>query len=111
AANDAANYSAWIADPLLVPPPGGESGLSVLARALPALRQIVAAHPEQTVLVVSHKATNRLLLCSVMGIDVRLYRDRLTQDLACLNVLTFATPSEARVILMNDVSHYANVSV
>jgi broad specificity phosphatase PhoE len=102
----AAEYAAWDADPFMAPPPGGESGLSVLARALPALRQIVVDHPDQTVLVVSHKATNRLLLCSLMGIDERLYRDKVTQDLACLNVLLFKSPSQARVVLMNDTSHY-----
>ena len=92
------------------PPPGGESGLQVLARALPAIRQIVVDHPDQTVLVVSHKATNRLLLCSLMGIDERLYREKVTQELACLNVLVFKTASHARVALMNDISHYANFS-
>lgn len=102
-------YAAWDADPFMAPPPGGESGLSVLARALPALRQIVVDHPDQTVLVVSHKATNRLLLCSLMGIDERFYRDKVTQDLACLNVLTFKAPSVARVVLLNDTSHYAAV--
>ena len=101
-----AEYAAWDADPFMAPPPGGESGLSVLARALPALRQIVVDHPDQTVLVVSHKATNRLLLCSLMGVDERLYRDKVTQDLACLNVLLFKAPSQARVVVMNDTSHY-----
>ena len=102
------DYLAWEADPFMAPPPGGESGLSVLARALPALCAIVVAHPNQTVLVVSHKATNRLVLCSLLGTDERLYREKVTQDLACLNVLFFKSPSQARVVLMNDISHYAN---
>jgi probable phosphoglycerate mutase len=106
----AADYTAWDADPFMAPPPGGESGLSVLARALPALYRIVVDHPNHTVLVVSHKATNRLLLCSLMGIDERLYREKVTQDLACLNVLSFKSPSQARVVLMNDTSHYAMLS-
>ena len=104
-----ADYAAWEADPFLAAPPDGEIGLAVLARALPALRQIVADHPGQTVFVVSHKATNRLLLCSLLGIDGRFYRDRLTQELACLNVLVFKTPSDERVALMNDISHYSNL--
>jgi probable phosphoglycerate mutase len=99
-------YRAWQADPFMAPPPDGESGLSVLARSLPALRQIVVNHPDQTVLVVSHKATNRLLLCSIMGVDERLYRDKITQDLACLNVIHFSSAAHARVVTLNDVSHY-----
>jgi probable phosphoglycerate mutase len=103
-------YSAWQADPFMSPPPGGESGLSVLARALPALHKIVMDHPDQTVLVVSHKATNRLLLCSLLGIDQRLYRDKFTQDLACLNVIHFKMPAQARVEIMNDTSHYGTIA-
>jgi probable phosphoglycerate mutase len=99
-------YAAWIADPFNVAPPGGETGLHVLARALPALRQIVIEHQGQTVFVAAHKATNRLLLCSIMGIDPRFYRERVAQDLACLNILDFKDSSHAEAILLNDISHY-----
>jgi broad specificity phosphatase PhoE len=104
----AAEYQAWNADPLLAAPPGGESGMSVLARSLPELRRIILAHDGQTVAVVSHKATNRLLLCSVLGIEPRLYRARVSQDTACLNVLEFLDPTSGRVRLLNDISHYAD---
>jgi len=100
-------YEVWSGDPYATAPPGGESGLHVLSRALPALRKIVVDHPGQTVLVVSHKATNRLLLCSLLGIDERFYRERLAQDLACLNVIDFKDPSRGQVVLLNDTSHYA----
>lgn len=102
----AAEYKAWEADPLLSAPPGGESGLDVLARSLPELRRIILDHNRQTVAIVSHKATNRLLLCSVLGIDPRLYRARFSQDTACLNILEFLDPTRGRVMLLNDVSHY-----
>jgi broad specificity phosphatase PhoE len=98
-------FAAWSADPFTTAPPGGETGLNVLARALPALRTIVEDHPGQTVLVVAHKATNRILLCSLLGIDPREYRDRLAQDLACLNILDFKDPSHAQAITINDSSH------
>jgi probable phosphoglycerate mutase len=101
----AAEYMVWSEDPFATAPPGGESGLRVLSRALPALRKIVSDHPDQTVLVVSHKATNRLLLCSLLGIDPRYYRDRLAQDLTCLNVIEFSDPSNGKVLLLNDTSH------
>ena len=104
----AAEYQAWDADPLLSAPPGGETGLAVLARSLPALAQIVRDHPDQTVAVVSHKATNRLLLCAVLGIDPRLYRARIAQDTACLNAIEFRDVNNGRVTLLNDVGHYAN---
>jgi probable phosphoglycerate mutase len=99
-------YASWDADPFTAAPPGGETGLQVLTRALPALRQIVIEQPGKRVLVVSHKATNRILLASLLGMDMRAYRDAIQQDLACLNVLEFSAPWKARVDRMNDISHY-----
>jgi len=101
-------YETWEADPFTYAPQGGESGVSVLARALPVVREIVSAHPGGTVLVVSHKATLRLVLSSFLGIDGRGYRDRLDQAPACLNILDFKDPIRARLMLFNDVSHYAD---
>ena len=99
-------YANWEADPFTFAPEGGESGLSVMARALPVLRRIVVANTGKTVAVVSHKATIRLVLCSLLGIDARGYRDRLDQSPACLNVLDFKDPVRARLVVYNDTSHY-----
>jgi len=99
-------YEAWESDPFTFAPEGGESGVAVLARALPVVREIVVAHEGQRVLVVSHKATLRLLLSSLLGFDARGYRDRLDQSPACLNVVDFRGPVRPRLMLFNDVSHY-----
>jgi broad specificity phosphatase PhoE len=101
-------YAAWEVDPFTFAPATGESGLLVLARALPVVREIVLAHPGETVAVVSHKATLRLILSSLLGFDARGYRDRLDQSPACLNVVDFKDPVRARLMLFNDVSHYAD---
>ena len=60
------------------------------------------------VLVVSHKATIRLLISSLLGFDARGYRDRLDQSPACLNILDFRDPVHSRLMLFNDVSHYVD---
>jgi broad specificity phosphatase PhoE len=99
-------YAAWEEDPFTFAPEGGESGVSVLARALPAIREIVTTHAGERVVVVSHKATLRLVLSSLLGFDARGYRDRLDQAPACLNVLDFRDPVRARLMLFNDTSHY-----
>jgi broad specificity phosphatase PhoE len=101
-------YSMWEADPFTFAPQGGESGLSVLARALPVIREIVVAHEGGRVLVVSHKATLRLVISSLLGFDARGFRDRLDQSPACLNIVDFKDPVRARLMLFNDVSHYAD---
>jgi broad specificity phosphatase PhoE len=99
-------YASWETDPFTFAPRDGESGLAVLARALPVIREIVVQHAGQQVLVVSHKATLRLILSSLLGFDARGYRDRLDQSPACLNVVDFKDPARARLMLFNDVSHY-----
>jgi broad specificity phosphatase PhoE len=100
-------YLAWEADPFTFAPVDGESGVAVLARALPVIREVVVGNIGQHIVVVSHKATLRLLLSSLLGFDARGYRDRLDQSPACLNVVDFKDPVRARLMLFNDVSHYA----
>jgi broad specificity phosphatase PhoE len=99
--------AAWEEDPYTYAPPGGESGLAVTARALPALIEIVRQHEGQPVIVVSHKATIRLLLSSLLGFDPRRYRDNLDQNPAALNIVDFRDPVRARLMLFNDTSHYS----
>jgi len=83
----------WEKDPYTFAPLGGESGLAVTARALPALIELVREHAGQNILVVSHKATIRLLL-------------NLDQKPAALNVVDFRDATRARLTLFNDTSHY-----
>ena len=99
-------YAAWEMDPFTVAPEGGESGVAVLARSLPVIRAIVSRHDGQSVLVVSHKATIRLMISSLLGFDPRGFRDRLDQSPACLNVLEFKDAVRVRLMLFNDVAHY-----
>lgn len=102
-----AEAAAWDEDPFTFSPPGGESGLEVTARALPAFLDIVRHHEGESVIVVSHKATNRLLLSSLLGFDPRRYRDNLDQNPAALNVIDFKNSVRARLMLFNDTSHYS----
>jgi probable phosphoglycerate mutase len=97
----------WEEDPYTFAPEGGESGLAVTARALPALINIVREHEGECIVVVSHKATIRLLLSSLLGFDPRRYRDNLDQSPAALNIVDFRSPTQARLTLFNDTSHYA----
>src|SRR2546430_16660773 len=99
-------YARYEHDPYSFAPTEGESGLSVTARALPALLKIVEDNCEKRVLVVSHKATIRLLLSSLLGFDPRKYRERLDQSPCALNILDFRDLAHARLTLFNDTSHY-----
>lgn len=101
-------YMAWEADPFTFAPERGESGISVLARALPVIHEVVVKHKDKNIMVVSHKATLRIIISSLLGFDVRGYRDRLDQAPACLNILDFKDSVRARLMLFNDISHYAD---
>ena len=72
--------------------------MNVLNRVLPVVRRIVETHRHRSVLVVSHKGTNRLLISSLLGFDMRSYRDRLDQSPAALNILDFMSFFMARAL-------------
>lgn len=99
-------YLRWEEDPFSFAPVSGESGLQVTARALPVLLQLVERHDGKPFVIVSHKATIRLLLSSLLGFDPRKYRDRLDMSPAALNILDFKGPAFPRLTLFNDISHY-----
>ena len=99
--------AAWEEDPYTFAPEDGESGLAVTARALPVLLEIVREHRGGTVAIISHKATIRLLLSSLLGFDPRRYRDNLDQSPAALNIVDFKGPAHSRLTLFNSTSHYS----
>ncbi|MEO8033941.1 MAG: histidine phosphatase family protein [Acidobacteriota bacterium] len=101
-------YSRYEHDPFSFAPTGGETGLQVIARSLPSLLSLVERHKGANILLVSHKATIRLLISSLLGFDSRKYRDRLDQSPAGLNILDFKDIDQARLTLFNDTSHYAD---
>jgi len=100
-------YDKWESDPYNFAPAGGETGLAVAARAMPALLRAIGEHPGEMICVVSHKATIRLLLGAVLGFDPRRYRDHLDLNPASLSILDFRDALEGRLTLFNDVAHYA----
>jgi probable phosphoglycerate mutase len=102
-----AEAAAWDEDPYTFAPESGESGLAVIARAMPVWREIAEAHRGQHVAIVSHKATIRLLLSALLGFDPRRYRDNLDQAPAALNIVDSRGPTSNRLSLFNDVSHYS----
>ena len=51
------------------------------------LDEIERTYPDGNILVVSHKATTRIMLCFLLGIDVGRYRDRLSLTVAALSIV------------------------
>jgi probable phosphoglycerate mutase len=81
------DYVRWLADPGWNAPNGGERGVDVARRSTAVLDEILSRHRAGNVLIVSHKATIRIMLCSLLGIDFGRYRDRIDAPVASLAVV------------------------
>jgi len=99
-------YQRWTRNPALASPSKGESGKLLVRRAEPTLEHLATKHSDEAIVIVGHKALNRLLICSQLGIPLKRCRDVMEQDEACLNVLSFARVTGVRLLKLNDTSHW-----
>jgi broad specificity phosphatase PhoE len=84
------DYARWLADPGWNAPTGGERGIDIARRSSPVIEEIEQACSAGNVLVVSHKATTRIMLCSLIGIDVGRFRDRISMPVASVSIIEMA---------------------
>jgi probable phosphoglycerate mutase len=98
-------YAYWAQDPASRGTPGGETAFMVAARAAPVIERIRTAHPKGRVLVVAHKATLRILVCALLGMDVRLFRERIAQPVCALSRFEIKPDGTAMLTMLGDVSH------
>ena len=97
-------YIRWLSDPGWNAPTGGEKGIEIARRAALVLEEIEQTHPTGNVLVVSHKATIRIMLCSLLGIDIGRFRDRIGIPVASISIVEFGERGPL-VKVMGDRSH------
>ncbi|MFN9858480.1 MAG: histidine phosphatase family protein, partial [Pseudanabaena sp.] len=83
------DYLHWLTEPAWNPPTGGETAVQLASRASLVIAEIQEQYPSGNVLVVSHKATIRVILCSLLGIDMGRYRDRIDVPAASLSIVQF----------------------
>ena len=83
------DYVSWMTEPAWNPPTGGETSFQIASRADAVIAEIQETYKTGNVLVVSHKATIRIILCSLLGIDLGRYRDRIDMPVASLSVIKF----------------------
>jgi broad specificity phosphatase PhoE len=87
--------------------PDGEALGEVRDRAETSLKEIVAAHADQTVVVVTHVVVCRLLLCALLGLDNSHFW-QFEPATASISVLEIS--DERSVLLtLNDTCHLAGV--
>lgn len=85
------DYLRWSADPAWYAPTGGERAVIIAARAIQVIEDIQQLYSSGNVLIVSHKATIRIILCSLLGIDVGRFRYRLGCPVGSLSVVEFTS--------------------
>ncbi len=80
-------YVSYLADGGWNHPTGGERGVDVARRGTLVMEEIERTDADGNVLVLSHKATLRIMLCSLLGIDIGNYRDRLDMLVGSLAIV------------------------
>jgi probable phosphoglycerate mutase len=99
-----AAFKAWHDHPDVVSPPGGETGYQILARATAAIERIRTATPEGNVVIVSHKATLRLLLCHFLGVPIGDFRRRIGMPVCAISAVKFRSTGPI-IEFMSDTAH------
>ena len=83
--------------------PGGESLDDLNNRVQKFLKRLQKHKPQETILIVSHAGTLRLLICNLLAIGLEHWR-HIRLDLASLSIME-TYPEGAVLSLLNDVSH------
>ncbi|MGI8508107.1 MAG: histidine phosphatase family protein [Gemmatimonadaceae bacterium] len=83
------DYTRWVADPAWNPPTGGETAIAVANRVLGFVDDVKRRFTDGNVLAISHKATIRIALCGLLGIDVGRFRFRLGCPVGSVSVVEF----------------------
>jgi probable phosphoglycerate mutase len=81
------DYIRWLTDPGWNAPTHGERGVDVARRSSRALQEITAAYNTGNILIVSHKATIRIALCALLGIDIGRYRERIAMPVSAVSMV------------------------
>lgn len=114
-------YQLWLSSPQKVRFPGGEGLDEVRERAVAALNGLLDRHKNGTVLVVTHRVVNKVLICAILGLDNSHFW-QIRQDTGAMNIFEYRnrfipleTPKECCshivprmgfiVVRLNDTSH------
>ncbi|HEY6540480.1 MAG TPA: histidine phosphatase family protein [Ktedonobacteraceae bacterium] len=93
----------WGLDPTLAPP-GGESMVAMQRRVCSGIEQLALAHPDQSIVLVSHVGPIKALMCTALGVPIST-SPRIFLDPATISVVDWRDMTHATVRLVNSHAH------
>ncbi|MCL4529932.1 MAG: histidine phosphatase family protein [Chloroflexi bacterium] len=101
-------FQAYLAAPRNFQFPGGESLEQARKRAIKRVEQLIALHPDQTIVLVSHTALNRLILLTTLDLDSHSFW-KIRQDTCAINYFE-SQSNHFTLITLNETSHLLSLS-
>jgi broad specificity phosphatase PhoE len=96
-------YAAWQTDPSQISFPDGEDLFTVQGRLVSLLDALRTRHQGQTVALVGHQIVNKVLACTLLGLDLdQIWR--IGQETASINVFQ-ERESRWNTLCLNDTCH------
>jgi broad specificity phosphatase PhoE len=83
---DSRRYRRWREEPHRVSLPRGENLEEVRVRSMAALEKVIQSNPEKTLVLVSHRVVNKVLICGILGIDNSHFW-QIGQDTTAINLI------------------------
>ncbi len=100
---DGERYRQWQESPHLLKIPGGESLDEVRGRAMAGLDEAINSHPGKTLIFVSHRVINKVLICAILGLDNSHFW-QIGQDTTAINLIRYRTGRYV-LSLLNESCH------
>ena len=100
-------YEMWLKNPQMVAFPEGESLKDVRTRSMEALKKVIKKHSGKTLAIVSHRVLNKVLLCSVLGLELSHFW-YIKQDTCAINRFEYKD-GRFYLTLLNDTCHLKKI--
>jgi len=100
-------YQQWLQAPHQVVFPSGEGLDAVRFRAIKVVEEIIERHPQETVVLVSHRVVLKVLICALLGLDNSHFWN-IGQDTAAVNCFHHQDDRWIAALL-NDTCHLRGV--
>ena len=100
-------YAAWLTQPQVVTFPDGESLKEVSRRSMEGLEEVIKNNPGKTLALVSHRVVLKVLLCTILGLELSHFW-YLRQDTCAINRVAHKD-GNFFLTLLNDTCHLREV--